>query len=54
MKKTIFFALVLTVGLALAGCGKADSMDAPVLSGGSDPAAEGGGMESSGFGQMEE
>lgn len=53
MKRTVFFALVLVVSLALAGCGKVDSGDAPVLSGGSGSAAEGGVTEKSEFDQGE-
>lgn len=53
MKKTVFAALILAIGLVLAGCGKGDSRDAPVLSGGSGTAVEGGTMESIGSVQRE-
>lgn len=51
-EKTVFFALVLVVGLVLVGCGKTDE-DARVLSGSSGSAAEGGAMEDPGSGQRE-
>lgn len=53
MKKTVFAALILAIGLVLAGCGKDDGRDAPVLPGGSGSAAESGTTEESGFDQQE-
>lgn len=53
MKRTAFFALVLVVCLTLVGCGKADSRDTPVMSGGSGTAAEGRVTKESEFDQEE-